>query len=359
MLPPPSRAQGKPTRRCAPSRESYRNIATAGRSHAAVGSRGIEPLAPQRSSATISPLRQMGSATPPLKRRRPSPRSDDFAAAAGASGILPGQRDRAALHRAAHRKDIFAPSTADSTMGLAIRSDSFCFRISSNAQSILGFIVPVRDAGLQATGADDALPAELVEPTPADHVSSRGKSAAPGTINALHSSGSATGAADTGLGLPTHRGYCIPRAELCPQRRPESECGGLLEDARHGLAFHDSAIGMRRNRRNVVSQKDPFPIRRPRQKGFVASPCQSDILRSHNIEIAACAGQCAQDVIIEILVGKPAQHGYRCRRSSNRARIPSGSHRDSLDLPMASAASPRFARYPSTMAGRPKQYPIA
>lgn len=85
-------------------------------------------------------------------------------------------------------------------------------------------------------------------------------------------------------------------------------------------------------------------IRRPCQNRFVPSSSQSDILNSHNIEIGLCAEQRAKNVVIEILVGKPLQHGYRAWRSSNRARIQSGGHRDSFDLRISSPLSRRFVR---------------
>jgi hypothetical protein len=88
-------------------------------------------------------------------------------------------------------------------------------------------------------------------------------------------------------------------------------------------------------------------------------PSPSDILCGDNIEIRADTEQNAQNVVIEILVCQPTQHAYRCRRASNRARIPSGCHRDSLDVLVISAFSLRFARYAATSVGLRKQYPIA
>ena len=46
-------------------------------------------------------------------------------------------------------------------------------------------------------------------------------------------------------------------------------------------------------------------LRRPGQNGFIVSAGQADILRSHNVEIALCAEQRAEDVVIEVLV-RPA-----------------------------------------------------
>jgi hypothetical protein len=50
-------------------------------------------------------------------------------------------------------------------------------------------------------------------------------------------------------------------------------------------------------------------IRGPRKNRFVRSSGQLDVLRSHNIEISICAEECAEDVVIEVLVGQPSQQG--------------------------------------------------
>jgi hypothetical protein len=83
---------------------------------------------------------------------------------------------------------------------------------------------------------------------------------------------------------------------------------------------------------------------RPCQNQLIASAGQPDIRCSHDIEIPTLAEQRAEDVNIETLVGEPLQPGYCRRRSSSRARIPSGDQRDSLDLRISSPLSLRSAR---------------
>ena len=100
-------------------------------------------------------------------------------------------------------------------------------------------------------------------------------------------------------------------------------------------------------------------IRRPSENPFIRNSRQPDILRSYDVEIAVCAEQGTDDVVIEIFVRQPLQHGYCGRRSSNRARSPSGGHRDSFDLLISSPLSVRFARYRATSAVLRRQYPIA
>lgn len=58
---------------------------------------------------------------------------------------------------------------------------------------------------------------------------------------------------------------------------------------------------------------------------------QADILCANDINPGISAEQCTEDIVIEILVGQPAQH-YFCRRASNRSRMPAGVHRDSFEL---------------------------
>ena len=108
-----------------------------------------------------------------------------------------------------------------------------------------------------------------------------------------------------------------------------------------------------------MSQKNAVLIRGSFEKCFVAGSRQPDILHSHNVDVGLRSKQSAKYVVIEILVGQPAQHGYRRRRSSNRERIPSGRHRASFELRISSAASVRFARYAFSTSGLRRLYPIA
>lgn len=67
---------------------------------------------------------------------------------------------------------------------------------------------------------------------------------------------------------------------------PDADAAAHFENTRHSTALHYSPVGVRRNGRNIVSQEHTVVIRRPRENRLVAGSGQSDILRSHNSEVA-------------------------------------------------------------------------
>jgi hypothetical protein len=60
-----------------------------------------------------------------------------------------------------------------------------------------------------------------------------------------------------------------------------------------------------------MRQEHAIVFRCPSQKRLVVNAGQSDVLRSHNIEIALYAEQSTEDVVIEVLAGQPLQHGHK------------------------------------------------
>ena len=122
-----------------------------------------------------------------------------------------------------------------------------------------------------------------------------------------------------------------------------------------GSPFRRYACG---DSRNVVRQKNTILTPRPLEERLVAAPRYSDILRPDDIDVGLAAVQGSKYVVVEILVREPSQHGYSRRRSINRARIPSGRHRDSFDARISSALLVRAVRYVLRDAAFRRQYPI-
>ena len=79
-----------------------------------------------------------------------------------------------------------------------------------------------------------------------------------------------------------------------------------------------------------MREQNPVMLGSPRQERCVAGTRQTGILRADDVYLRFSAEQRSEDVVIEILIGQPAQR-YSCRRAVNRSRIPSGGQMDSLD----------------------------
>ena len=81
---------------------------------------------------------------------------------------------------------------------------------------------------------------------------------------------------------------------------------------------------------NHRESAEPGLARRPTPEEPRRPFRSADILRAHNVDAGMFAEQRAKDIVLELLVGQPAQ-GHACRRASNRSRMPSGGHLDSFD----------------------------
>lgn len=92
-----------------------------------------------------------------------------------------------------------------------------------------------------------------------------------------------------------------------------------------------------------MGEEDAALVGRSGEKSFVGGSCQSDILGSNDIEIGLFAEERPENIVVEVFVGEPAQHGY-WRRARRRSRMPSGRQWDSFDRLTSSAAAVRFAR---------------
>lgn len=112
-------------------------------------------------------------------------------------------------------------------------------------------------------------------------------------------------------------------------RRADRDGAADFEDARHPATLHHPAIGISCDGRYVVGQKNSPVFGGSLEKRFVIDSSQPDILRTHYVDTWAIAAQCAEYIVVEILVGQPAQ-GYSWRRASRRARTPSGGQFDSF-----------------------------
>ena len=81
-----------------------------------------------------------------------------------------------------------------------------------------------------------------------------------------------------------------------------------------------------------MRENDSILVRRPGQKLCVSDHRKPNILHPDDVEVWVRAEQSAQKVVMKFSSGQPTEHDYDCRSDSNRARIPSGCHRDSFDV---------------------------
>jgi hypothetical protein len=86
-------------------------------------------------------------------------------------------------------------------------------------------------------------------------------------------------------------------------RRADWDGTADFEDARHSATLHHPAIGISCDGRYVVGQENSSVFGGPLEKGFIIDSSQPGILRTHYVDTWAIAAQCAEYIVVEILVG--------------------------------------------------------
>ncbi len=92
---------------------------------------------------------------------------------------------------------------------------------------------------------------------------------------------------------------------------PRGVSGVQHEEPWHEIACHDTLKGKIRHGRSIVSENDSVMLGSPSQDLWIIAAKEADILNANHIKLRLLQQQAAENISVEIFVGKKLQH-RRC-----------------------------------------------